>query len=630
LALFSSLGAALLAPPASAQPYLFPGPPPVPPKITISEGAGPSDILAAFLGVPYRADGAVSDDGRWIAWASPEKTLKSPGFNCSGFVVAAVRHLTGLNLPLEMASFDRDGDSGPQAPLGADWDFGLDLIMNLAPPASLKPYPMVPKLSEGPSGRPVGWGADIHSEEFVEILRALDPGKIHLIAISKPDRRFKGGLSYYHVAIIYHDDQGRPFIYQATGKAGVHRVDLSTQAGVATIRRYFPAIAGGGRRAVVATMSPEWIVAQSRHIGQILAARAAEKEKAEEALAQGQAPQAPEAQAAQAPQAQPAQAPQAQAAQAPQAQPAQAPQPQAPQAPQAPHAQAPQAQPTQAPQPQAPQAQPTQAQAPQAQPSPPMAALPAPAPSDAQPAARILSPGRDMEGPAGKSPAEAQEGRASLNGQFDGLGPEEPEEDYSLDGFEEDEWEEEDLGDPMAEAPLLGPYENPWTAAARLSPSPPPKEDEAAFYFSLDGGEFSADSPFTPLGPPEEASRAPSASNQTLPSVQASAASQASPEGQPSSPGQALSQAALQSSPPLSAALQAQLPKEPQPEPMEGSAQPAAPAAGAADPPSEPSSPEKAEPNPGSPADPYALEGLGYLEIGDDDEGGIKIFAIKP
>ena len=232
--------------------------------------------------IPYRFDGAVSDDGRWIVWNSPERSLGSPGFNCSGFVLEAVRHLTGLDISLKDASFDRDGDSGEDSPLGADWDFGLDLILNFAPASSLKPYPQSPKLSEGPSGRPIGWGADIHGEEFVEILRNLEKGKIHLIAISKPDRRFKGGLSYYHVAVIHPESDGRIWIYQATGRAGVHRIDLSNTGGIATIRRYFPAIAGGGRRAVIATMNSECIAAQAKQRELAMAKRAEEKARAEE------------------------------------------------------------------------------------------------------------------------------------------------------------------------------------------------------------------------------------------------------------------------------------------------------------------------------------------------------------
>jgi hypothetical protein len=211
----------------------------------------------SFVGFPFRADGTVSDDGRWIFWQKPDETLQSPGFNCSGFVLSAVRHLTGINITLEAASFDRDNDSGPESPAGRDWDFGLDFLLNLASPDQLMPTPDGPKAVSGPNGRNFGWGADIHSTLFEEILSSLKPDNIYLLVISKPDRRFKIDVSYYHVALIHADAKGHQWIYQATARAGVHRLDLATKAGLSAIRRYFPPINGGGRRVLLARLDPD-------------------------------------------------------------------------------------------------------------------------------------------------------------------------------------------------------------------------------------------------------------------------------------------------------------------------------------------------------------------------------------
>ncbi|MDR2444119.1 MAG: hypothetical protein LBE31_11440, partial [Deltaproteobacteria bacterium] len=232
---------------------------PMPTRVEYPQGADNETVLKAFIGLPFRADGAVSDDGRWTLWADPTKTLSSPGFNCSGFVLTAVRHLTGQNIPLEEAAFDRDNDSGPDSALGRDWDYGLDLFLNLADLDNLMPTPQGPKSSVGPEGRPVGWGVDIHSHEFEEILSSLKTDQIYLVTISKPDRRFKVGLSYYHLALIHADIEGHLWIYQATARAGVHRLDLSTKEGLNAIRRYFPFIRGGGRRILLAPLRSQFL-----------------------------------------------------------------------------------------------------------------------------------------------------------------------------------------------------------------------------------------------------------------------------------------------------------------------------------------------------------------------------------
>ncbi|MDR1109279.1 MAG: hypothetical protein LBP92_00935 [Deltaproteobacteria bacterium] len=246
------------------------GPPPWPEGLKpLLDGASREEVLAAFMGIPYRSDGVVSDDGLWTTWNKPGQTLRSPGFNCSGYLLEAVRHLSGLDISLAQAALDRDGDSGLLSEMGPDWDYGLDIILNLSGANLDGLLPTAPagtdQLQETPprkylaneAGRPEGMGLDINGPGFPELLSSLEPDSIYLLAISKPDRRFKGGLSYYHVGLIHADDQGNIWIYQCTARAGVHRLNLNNPQGIATIRRYFPPIKSAQRRIVLAKFHPD-------------------------------------------------------------------------------------------------------------------------------------------------------------------------------------------------------------------------------------------------------------------------------------------------------------------------------------------------------------------------------------
>jgi cell wall-associated NlpC family hydrolase len=214
-------------------------------------GGSVFEYLDAFLRIPYRKDGAVSDDGRYTVWADPDKTFKSPGLNCSGFMVAAARFLLGANFTLEEGKRDALSDSGKDSPLGEDWDFGLDTALNLAGPgATLFPYAGEYGRVTDDRGRLLGLGADIAGPGFEDALSRLMPGKLYFFAVSKPDRRFKGGLSYYHNGIAAADMTGEKRLYHSTGRAGVHRMSLGNPAGLANFRRYYPPVRGGERRII--------------------------------------------------------------------------------------------------------------------------------------------------------------------------------------------------------------------------------------------------------------------------------------------------------------------------------------------------------------------------------------------
>ncbi|MDR2141115.1 MAG: hypothetical protein LBR11_04880 [Deltaproteobacteria bacterium] len=223
------------------------------PGLNLPERAGPGEILAAFLGLPFRVDGVISDQGTWSTWADPRRTFTSPGLNCSGLVASAGRYLLGVNLALADLKKDRQGDSGPESPLGQDWDFGLDVALNLAEGHFLRylPEPLTPALSLNQAKKPVGWGLDIHSPEFLGLLGELNPERWYIFVISKPDRRFKGGLSYYHLGLGLVGPNGEIWLHHVTAKAGSHRLNLANKTALATFRRYFPPPRNGGERRIL-------------------------------------------------------------------------------------------------------------------------------------------------------------------------------------------------------------------------------------------------------------------------------------------------------------------------------------------------------------------------------------------
>jgi len=226
-----------------------------PPELSWGEDSNPLGILNSFLGLPFRIDGVISDQGYWTTWQNPEKKLNSPGLNCSGFTISAARYILNDNFPLQTLKRDLFNNSDSQAKCGEDWDFGLDIILNLAT-SSPNQFRLLPNpepastvsYSINQNGRPVGWGIDLHSPELPEILSRFKINHLYYFVFSKPDRRFPCGLSYYHAGIILPDDNGALWLYQSTARAGVHRINLNNPKNLATLRRFFPPVKNGGER----------------------------------------------------------------------------------------------------------------------------------------------------------------------------------------------------------------------------------------------------------------------------------------------------------------------------------------------------------------------------------------------
>ncbi|MDL2316217.1 hypothetical protein LJC59_03965 [Desulfovibrio sp. OttesenSCG-928-A18] len=216
------------------------------PKALFASGQAPGkvseDILAAMLGIPYRIDGAVNEQGQFTLFADQKQRFSSPGLNCSGFVLEASRLLLGHNFSLDAVMRDRLGDSGPGAPDGQDWDFGWDLIMNISEPFArnmLLPghASMDPAASTGFGPR----GFDTNDPAtWEELPGRLRPGFLYLASFSAESRRKGYTLQHYHVGLIHVDARGRAWYYHTTGKnSKSNRQDLNSPQGRAAFQKAF-------------------------------------------------------------------------------------------------------------------------------------------------------------------------------------------------------------------------------------------------------------------------------------------------------------------------------------------------------------------------------------------------------
>ncbi len=182
--------------------------------------------LEGFLDIPYREDGAVDLKGRYTRFDAQEVFFDTPGLNCSGLLVAAGRALFSRPFTLKDATWDRLGDSGPGATLGHDWDFGKDLVLNLA--GGRSPTELIPAGADHLPGR----GFRISDDEtLAAAIASMRPGFVYLASISKPTGRRPYRVLYYHVGLFVPDEQGSVWFYHSTPKNNVHRMQVSHPRG---------------------------------------------------------------------------------------------------------------------------------------------------------------------------------------------------------------------------------------------------------------------------------------------------------------------------------------------------------------------------------------------------------------
>lgn len=246
--LFMILCAMLIAVPGHAATIPRPDAPPA--LAALPANASGLELATALLGIAYREDGVLDEQGRYTTFEPPRKVLADPGLNCSGFVVSAWRYLTGRNITLDEARADANANSGPGSPMGADWDFGFDVLLNLTPGRELA---MLDAAGATPVTRDALMTADpaklrgfsmTDPAAWKAVAGQLKAGELGLVTVSK-STTWKGyTLLHYHVAVLVPDTAGHVWIMHATPKAGAHRLDLATAAGVAGLVKEF----GGGKQ----------------------------------------------------------------------------------------------------------------------------------------------------------------------------------------------------------------------------------------------------------------------------------------------------------------------------------------------------------------------------------------------
>ncbi|MBI4961920.1 MAG: hypothetical protein HY913_01450 [Desulfomonile tiedjei] len=207
----------------------------------IAEKTDPIEIANTHLGIPYRDDGALDGEGHFTTFADPDKFFETPGLNCSGLVVSACRFLLDKNWTLEQVTRDRQGNSGPGSALGKDWDFGWDLVMNLTEGRSRKVIM--------PDGRAYSVenfdgttlvGFDLNDmQAWQRVMAQMKPGRAYLGSISKPTKKKGYKLLHYHVVLMLPDGKGGVWLYHATHRSNVHRMNLNSPQGMNRLMSQF-------------------------------------------------------------------------------------------------------------------------------------------------------------------------------------------------------------------------------------------------------------------------------------------------------------------------------------------------------------------------------------------------------
>ena len=200
----------------------------------IAEKTDPIEIANTHLGIPYREDGTLDNEGHFTTFAQPAKFFEPPGLNCSGLVVSVCRFLFDKNWTLEEVTRDRQGNSGPDAPMGKDWDFGWDLIMNLTEGHSRKVIsPDARNYSVENSDGMTLVGFDLNDlQAWHKVMAQMKPGRVYLGSISKPTQKKGYRLLHYHVALMLPDGKGGVWLYHATHRSNVHKMNLNSPQGM--------------------------------------------------------------------------------------------------------------------------------------------------------------------------------------------------------------------------------------------------------------------------------------------------------------------------------------------------------------------------------------------------------------
>jgi hypothetical protein len=219
----------------------------------IDSKTDPVEIADTHLGIPYRDDGAIDGRGYFTTFDRPDRFYDSPGLNCSGLVVSAARFIFDKNFTLEEVTKDRLNNSGDNSSYGKDWDFGWDLILNLTDGRQRKvimpdgrDYPL-----DGTDGMMLR-GFDLHdTAAWQRVLSQMKPGRIYLGSISRPGNERPYKLLHYHVVMMLPDGKGGIWLYHATRRSNVHKMNINTPQGINRFMSQFKGARGETKKILV-------------------------------------------------------------------------------------------------------------------------------------------------------------------------------------------------------------------------------------------------------------------------------------------------------------------------------------------------------------------------------------------
>ena len=207
----------------------------------IANKSDPLELADTHLRIAYRDDGTLDEKGYFTTFSRPDIRFDTPGLNCSGLVLSVSRFLFGKNFSLMEATRDRQGNSGEGSALGKDWDFGLDLILNISDGVPRKV--IMPDGSDLPLERADGTtlrGFDLHDRDaWRAVLSQMQPGRVYLGSISKSTRKRGYRLLHYHVVIMIPDDKGGVWLYHSTHRSRAHKMNLNTGRGLNRLMAQF-------------------------------------------------------------------------------------------------------------------------------------------------------------------------------------------------------------------------------------------------------------------------------------------------------------------------------------------------------------------------------------------------------
>lgn len=180
-------------------------------------------LLEPLLDIKYRKDGTTNMEEQYTLFADQSKRYKKAGLNCSGFVFTAIKRLFGESIPIDSVLKDINQNSGKNSPLGEDWDFGRDLILNIAHKYKHR------FLNEGEIDTSSSTSDGVKTndvEGWKKIFKQIKKDNIYLATFSKPVKIKNYKVLYYHVGIIIKDNNKNIWLYHSTPIDGVHRTWL--------------------------------------------------------------------------------------------------------------------------------------------------------------------------------------------------------------------------------------------------------------------------------------------------------------------------------------------------------------------------------------------------------------------